>query len=164
MMATCRSFSVFLSRFFDKRMARALCVAIFFGAIQSSFAQETIAASARPYSLEHGYAVAGMMGSFDAPILQEEPVEPVEEWTTWSTVENFAFGKDRGSMPMITDLDALHPFFRSKVAALIEACREKGIELAIVETYRTRAKQNEYRSMGRIYTRSGGGKSKHQYG
>ena len=79
-------------------------------------------------------------------------------------VENFTFGKDRGSLPMIADLDALHPYFRDKVSSLIAMCKAKGIELAIVESYRTHSKQNEYKSMGKNYTRSGGGKSKHQYG
>jgi hypothetical protein len=140
-------------------MTRALSAAIFLSAIQYTFAQETIA----PYTSEHTAVVAGIMSSFENTPTAE-PVEPDEEAEVWSTVENFAFGKDRGSMPMITDLDALHPAFREKIVALIEACRVKGIELAVVETYRTRAKQNEYRSMGRIYTRSGGGRSKHQYG
>jgi hypothetical protein len=89
---------------------------------------------------------------------------PSEPWQQWSLVENFAFGKDRGELTMIADLNALHPFFRDKVRDLIIRCKSKGIELAIVETYRTHAKQNEYRSMGRKYTNSTGGKSKHQYG
>jgi peptidoglycan L-alanyl-D-glutamate endopeptidase CwlK len=79
-------------------------------------------------------------------------------------VENFTFDKDRGNLPMIADLDALHPYFRDKVSALISLCKARGIELAIVESYRTHAKQNEYKSMGKKYTRSVGGKSKHQYG
>jgi hypothetical protein len=82
----------------------------------------------------------------------------------WKTVENFTFGKDRGTLSMIADLNALHPFFRDKIEELIVRCRKQGIELAIVETYRTHAKQNEYRTMGRKYTNSTGGKSKHQYG
>jgi hypothetical protein len=141
-------------------MSRTLLAAIFLSAIQHSFAQESVA----PYSNEHMLAVAGIMKSFEIPPASAEPIEVGEESEEWSTVENFAFGKDRGSMAMITDLNALHPYFREKIVALIEACRTKGIELAVVETYRTRAKQNEYRSMGRIYTRSGGGRSKHQYG
>lgn len=85
-------------------------------------------------------------------------------WKAWIIIDNFAFGKNRGSLPMITDLNALHPYFRDKAIELINRCRQKGIELAIVETYRTHAKQTEYKSMGRKYTRSGAGKSKHQYG
>jgi len=34
----------------------------------------------------------------------------------------------------------------------------------VVESYRTHAKQHEYQTMGKKYTRSGAGKSKHQYG
>ena len=86
------------------------------------------------------------------------------EWQAWSYVENFAFGKDRGDLTMITDLNALHPYFRDRVSALIDACKAKGIELAVVETYRTHAKQHEYKTMGKAYTNSGAGKSKHQYG
>ncbi|MBX2947607.1 MAG: M15 family metallopeptidase [Cyclobacteriaceae bacterium] len=85
-------------------------------------------------------------------------------WQYWSTVGNYTFGKNRGGLPMITDLNALHPYFRDKVSRLIYLCKQKGIELEIVETFRTHAKQDEYKSMGKKYTRSGAGKSKHQYG
>jgi hypothetical protein len=100
-------------------------------------------------------------------IVSEEIVvekEIHEPFRSWNVVENFAFGKDRGELTMIADLNALHPFFRDQVRELIVRCKAKGVELAIVETYRTHAKQNEYRSMGRKYTNSTGGKSKHQYG
>ncbi len=43
-------------------------------------------------------------------------------------------------------------------------CKAKGIELAVVESFRTHSKQNEYKYMGKRYTRTGGGGSKHQYG
>lgn len=87
-----------------------------------------------------------------------------EAWKQWKTVENHTFGKDRGNLPMIADLHSLHPFFRDKIQQLIYSCRAKGIELVVVESYRTHAKQSEYYTMGRKYTRSAGGKSKHQYG
>jgi hypothetical protein len=90
--------------------------------------------------------------------------DTVNGWIQWSTVANYTFGKDRGSLPMINDLSALHPYFRDRVNELIRRCKARGIELAVVETYRTHAKQSEYKSMGRKYTRSGAGKSKHQYG
>src|SRR5688572_19229461 len=64
-------------------------------------------------------------------------IDTLVGWKNWSFVENFAFGKDRGGLPMITDLNALHPFFRDRIIELIDACKRKGIELAIVETYRT---------------------------
>ena len=91
-------------------------------------------------------------------------VDTVTGWKQWSFVENFAFGKDRGAMSMITDLEALHPYFRDRIKTLIANCRAKGIELAVVESYRTHAKQNEYKVMGSKYTSSGAGRSKHQYG
>lgn len=85
-------------------------------------------------------------------------------WNDWTLVDNFAFGKDRGGLPMIADLKSLHPYFRDKIYKLIDLCQKKGIELAVVESYRTKAKQAEYYSMGKKYTQSRGGKSKHQYG
>lgn len=85
-------------------------------------------------------------------------------WKSWQTVENFTYGKDRGSLPMIADLNSLHPYFRDRIAELVEVCKKQGIELAVVESYRTHAKQAEYFGMGRKYTRSKGGNSKHQYG
>lgn len=97
----------------------------------------------------------------DADIREEESST---QWREWSYVENFAFGMDRGSISMITDLRALHPYFRDRVVALIAACKARGIELAVVETYRTHAKQHEYKTMGNGYTNSAAGRSKHQYG
>jgi hypothetical protein len=91
-------------------------------------------------------------------------VDTVNGWRDWQYVDNFAFGKDRGAMSMITDLNALHPFFRDKIIQLIANCRAQGIELTVVESYRTHAKQSEYKVMGRKYTSSKAGRSKHQYG
>jgi hypothetical protein len=85
-------------------------------------------------------------------------------WKNWSYVENYQFGNDRGSIPMITDLNSLHPYFRDQITSLIAKCKAKGIELAIVETYRTHAKQHEYKSMGGDYTTAKAGQSRHQYG
>jgi hypothetical protein len=90
--------------------------------------------------------------------------DTIHGWRTWKTNENFEFGKDRGDLIMISDLQALHPYFRDKVIELIRICKTKGIELAVVETFRTHAKQHEYKTMGRKFTRSGAGRSKHQYG
>ena len=116
-----------------------------------------------PYSESHALLLSQFNDVFEA--LPEAEVVTVNEiWQTWSTIENFTFGKDRGAMTMITDLNSLHPYLRDRVKELIRTCQEKGIELAIVETYRTVAKQNEYKSMGKKYTRSVGGLSKHQYG
>lgn len=87
-----------------------------------------------------------------------------DSWKGWATVENYTYGKDRGALPMISDLNALHPYFRDKIISLINVCRQQGIHLEVVESFRTHAKQAEYFGMGRKYTRSKGGKSKHQYG
>lgn len=91
-------------------------------------------------------------------------VDTVNGWKQWSYAENFAYGKDRGALSMITDLTALHPYFRDRIIMLIDKCKEQGIELAVVESYRTHAKQSEYKNMGRKYTNSKAGRSKHQYG
>jgi hypothetical protein len=121
--------------------------------------------SKSPYRIEQIEIISGLSKSFilDIPTIENTP-QPEESWKNWSLVENYTFGKDRGDLPMIADLDALHPYFRDKVIMLISLCRAKGIELAVVESYRTHSKQNEYKSMGKKYTRSGSGKSKHQYG
>lgn len=92
------------------------------------------------------------------------PEDTVNGWMNWATVENYTFGKNRGDMPMIADPLALHPYFRDKVLLLIAKCKAKGIELSFVETYRTHAKQAEYKGMGKKFTSSGAGRSKHQYG
>jgi len=91
-------------------------------------------------------------------------MDTVNGWRNWRTIKNYTFGKDRGELPMIVELHALHPYFRDRIIQLINVCKEQGIELSIVESYRTHAKQHEYKSMGAKYTRSGAGKSKHQYG
>lgn len=90
--------------------------------------------------------------------------DTVDGWKQWELVDNYSFGINRGTMSMIADLESLHPYFRDRVLELIRICKSKGIEIAVVETYRTHAKQTEYRSMGRRYTRTSAGRSKHQYG
>ena len=101
-----------------------------------------------------------LLASIEEPIM----IDTIDGWKKWSMVENFTYGKDRGTLSMINDLNALHPYFRDKIKTLINECKAKGIELAVVETFRTHAKQNEYKFMGKKYTNSTGGKSKHQYG
>lgn len=90
--------------------------------------------------------------------------DTLHAWQEWQVAENYSFGKNRGDLQMITDLKALHPIFRDKIIQLINNCKKIGIEVSVVESYRTRAKQAEYFGMGKKYTRSAGGKSKHQYG
>jgi len=91
-------------------------------------------------------------------------IDTINGWKNWNSVDNFAFGKNRGAMTMIADVNALHPYFRDKIIQLIKECKAKGIEIAVVESYRTHAKQHEYKTMGKKYTSSGAGRSKHQYG
>ncbi|HET9053538.1 MAG TPA: M15 family metallopeptidase [Cyclobacteriaceae bacterium] len=107
---------------------------------------------------------AARLDSLKAAEAAKFVIDTVNGWKDWALVENNTFGKNRGDLKMIADVNALHPYFRDKVLELVEKCKAKGIELAFVETYRTHAKQNEYKGMGKKYTRSGGGKSKHQYG
>ena len=119
-----------------------------------------------PYTYQHVDHMNDLIKSLvDAsPIPESTAVIDETPWKRWATVENYSFGKDRGGMPMIADLNALHPYFRDKIFELIRICKSKGIDLAVVESFRTHAKQNEYKSMGKKYTRSSGGSSKHQYG
>jgi len=91
-------------------------------------------------------------------------IDTLNGWKDWRFVQNFQYGKDRGDMPMIVEVNALHPYFRDQIITLIANCKQQGIDLAVVESYRTHAKQSEYKGMGKKYTRSGAGKSKHQYG
>jgi hypothetical protein len=129
---------------------------------RKAYAQNTSVAVA-PWSDERVTSIAELTKSFVVPEVEIAP-DTIDLWMKWKTVGNYQFGKNRGDIPMICDLSALHPFFRDKVLELISICRSKGIELAVVETYRTVAKQNEYKQLGKIYTRSAGGRSKHQYG
>ncbi len=108
--------------------------------------------------------LAAMYDSVKRAEAKRFAIDTTDGWKHWACVDNHAFGKNRGEIQMIADVNALHPYFRDKVLALIKICKAKGIELAFVETYRTHAKQNEYKGMGKKYTRSVGGKSKHQYG
>lgn len=119
-----------------------------------------------PMSGEEIIRNAQQLDSIRAVEIQELAIieDTVNGWKNWDLVGNHTFGKNRGEIPMITDINALHPYFRDKVQQLIILCKAKGIELAFVETYRTHAKQAEYKGMGKRYTRSGAGKSKHQYG
>ena len=121
--------------------------------------------SKTPYRDDHAQLVSDVTTSFFFEIPGSE-ITPTPEaaWKHWTLVENFTFAKDRGNLPMIADLNALHPYFLDKIITLITTCKAKGIQLVVVESYRTHAKQNEYKSMGKKYTRSTGGKSKHQYG
>src|SRR5687768_2246477 len=62
--------------------------------------------------------------------LDESPfsIDTTDGWKNWRLVQNYSFGKDRGSMPMIADLSALHPYFRDRIVELIKICKSKGIE------------------------------------
>jgi hypothetical protein len=117
-----------------------------------------------PYTADQRLSVGEIIKELEPEIVFDKIITPSPDWKNWEVVENYTYGKDRGSLPMIADLDALHPYFKEKITKLITTCKRKGIELAIVESYRTVAKQNEYQAMGKKYTRATGGHSKHQYG
>ncbi len=105
--------------------------------------------------------------NFSQPVdfrLWELVEDTTDQWKDWDMVDNFSFGINRGAISMIADLESLHPYFRDKVLQLIHDCKAKGVELALVETYRTHAKHTEYKTMGRRFTRVKAGQSKHQYG
>lgn len=137
-------------------------LALFFSLSLSAYAQNA-SPVVPPWTDERATMVEQLTTCFVVPELKVTP-DTIGQWMAWKTVANYTFGKNRGDIPMICDLSALHPFFRDRVIELISVCRTKGIDLAVVETYRTVAKQNEYKKLGKIYTRNVGGRSKHQYG
>ncbi|NOT73346.1 MAG: hypothetical protein HOP08_00360 [Cyclobacteriaceae bacterium] len=145
-------------------MARTFLSAIvFLVLISASSAQNSMV----PYAPVEAKSQIDLFQHFSQPFPYrnwQNSNDTEDAWKEWAMVENYTFGKNRGSIPMIADLQSLHPYFRDKVMELIRVCKTKGIELAIVETYRTRTKQNEYKTMGRKYTRASAGSSKHQYG
>lgn len=139
-------------------MIRAALLGILLGAAIKSTSQGI------PYASGFESLRCELMNSFADSPKAPQPPDTLAGWLGWKTVANYTFGKNRGNLVMIADLEALHPYFRELVKTLIARCKANGIELAVVETFRTRAKQNEYRAMGKSYTRSAGGSSKHQYG
>ncbi len=62
---------------------------------------------------------------------------------------------------LVNELHILHPTFRNKVVMLIYECKKQGIDLRIVETYRTPERQNHLKYKKR--TMLSGGRSKHQH-
>ncbi len=134
------------------------------------FVLPALAASAQlaPFNTEHTLLVEELTHSFAYQQEAREADDLIDNtddtWLKWNTVSNYNFGKNRGDMTMIADLNALHPYFRDQIITLIKTCKSKGITLVVVESFRTSSKQNEYKSMGEKYTRSKGGRSKHQYG
>jgi len=141
-------------------MHKLSLLAIFFGLVHCAYAQNSVP----PWSGERAVHIEQLSNCFMVADDPETVPDTIDLWMRWKTVNNFTFGKNRGELPMIADVSALHPYFRDRIIELIAICQSKGIELAIVETYRTVAKQNEYRKLGKIYTRTSGGRSKHQYG
>jgi len=61
----------------------------------------------------------------------------------------------------ISNLDILHPTFRNKVVRMLYECAKQGIEVEVIETYRTPERQEEVRRKG--FSMLHGGKSKHQH-
>jgi peptidoglycan L-alanyl-D-glutamate endopeptidase CwlK len=122
----------------------------------SSWAQHTIVISSKtPAPFDTTFAI-----NPNTKLLGDS----IFHWENWVIRKNYDFEKNRGELPMIADLKALHPYFRDKMFLLIEKCKAKGIHIEVVESFRTNTKQAEYFGMGRKYTRSAGGNSKHQYG
>lgn len=148
-------------------MRKLSLLALFFGLMSCALLSTRVAFAqnvAPPWSDERATSIEQLGKCFVVPEEVNVTPDTIDLWARWKTVGNFTFGKNRGEIPAICDLSALHPYFRDKVIELIAICKSKGIELAVVETYRTVAKQNEYKKLGKIYTRSTGGRSKHQYG
>lgn len=140
-----------------KRWLSIVCI-LFVGSSQAQHA---------PLSDQESEVRLERLTSFSQPVefrMWEIAIDTVDQWKDWDMVDNYSFGINRGTISMINDLESLHPYFRDKVLDLMNACKKKGIELALVETYRTPTKQSEYRKMGRRYTRTKAGQSKHQYG
>lgn len=64
---------------------------------------------------------------------------------------------------MYNDMGLLHPAFRAKAQKLIDSCKSLGIEILVVETYRTYSRQDELYKRGKA-TRLSAGRSRHQHG
>lgn len=62
---------------------------------------------------------------------------------------------------IVNDLHILHPAFRNKVVMLIYECKKQGIDLRVVETYRTHERQDALKR--RKLSNLSGGCSKHQH-
>jgi hypothetical protein len=62
---------------------------------------------------------------------------------------------------MVRELYILHPTFRNKVIKMLYECKKQGIDLRIVETYRTPVRQNYLKHKRRSML--SGGYSKHQH-
>lgn len=62
---------------------------------------------------------------------------------------------------MVNELSVLHPAFRNKVILFLSECHRQGIELRILETYRTPQRQDSLKRRGKSML--SGGRSKHQH-
>lgn len=62
---------------------------------------------------------------------------------------------------IVRELHILHPTFRNRVVMLIHECRKQGIELMVVETYRSPERQDVMKR--RKLSGLSGGYSKHQH-
>lgn len=104
-----------------------------------------------------------------SPFLKEAIDDPIEETQVDSVyVEHLQMEEEIETVTLghneyyaISDLSILHPTFRNKVVKLLYECKKQGIELKIVETYRTPERQNLLKSQG--YSMLSGGRSKHQH-
>lgn len=103
-----------------------------------------------------------------SPFSYNTPIEPVEEITMDSLYledEEEIIEEDNSYIDdeyrVVNDLSILHPAFRNKVVKMLYECKKQGIELKVVETYRTPERQNLLKSRG--YSMLNGGRSKHQH-
>lgn len=65
---------------------------------------------------------------------------------------------------LISDMDLLQTNFRKKAQKLIDSCKSVGIELRVIETYRTYKRQDKLFNQKRRVTTLRGGQSNHQHG
>ena len=64
--------------------------------------------------------------------------------------------------PVSADLSRLYPPFAAMAEALLKGCKDQGLNVRVIETYRSPARQNELLQQG--VTKGEGFKSFHQYG
>lgn len=62
---------------------------------------------------------------------------------------------------IVKELYILHPAFRNKVVKLLHECHKQGIDLRVIETYRTHERQDNLKR--KKLSRLSGGCSKHQH-
>lgn len=72
--------------------------------------------------------------------------------------------KKQRTSELISDMDLLQPAFKGKAKKLIDSLRSVGIEVKVIETYRTYKRQDKLFNRKRRVTLLRGGQSAHQHG